>query len=60
MQQLIHSRPIHICYNGEYITQVIKKEGIIEWANETAVCFKSVGEEYVVPWTSIRFLKVLK
>jgi len=35
------------------------KEGIVEWSNETVVCFKVIGEEYIIPWTSIRYIKVL-
>ncbi len=59
MQSLTYGRPIHICYNGSYFTQVMDKEGIVEWSNETVVCFKVIGEEYIIPWTSIRYIKVL-
>ena len=60
MQKLIHGVAISVCHNGEYLKETETREGIINWVNATAVCFMSVGVEYVIPWTSIRFLRVLK
>ena len=59
MHNLIQGKEIHIWYSGGYDNEAIDKKGIIQWVNDTAVCFISNDEEYAVPWTSIRFIRMI-
>ncbi len=60
MQQLIINTTIRIYFSSHYSSgETISRDGIIQWTNNIAVCFMSDGEQFVVPWTSIRYLKVL-